>query len=235
MACSLADRRRIFGELCWLHHLLTWRLRKDSSAKHLYVPIKLQGSTSRKTTNERLNTVNTSTPVRWKFFCLFLLNKAVILILLTVLKYCKSNMNLFLLLRTSTNIIVCVIESYANLCGSVLRLLSPSSAKVERWLYGAVPQLPFVLMAWSLIKYRDNYPVFGLWSSVLWNYWTVVGGHRPHPTFTYSTHKLVAVSSFWNFVATHKTTCSSLPVVHINCCLDLEVNCSWMKSVMLWY
>jgi hypothetical protein len=71
-------------------------------------------------------------------------------------------MNLFLLIRTSTDIIVCIIKCYANLCGSVLRLLSPSSAKVERGLYGAVPQLSFVLMAWSLIKYRDNYPVFGL-------------------------------------------------------------------------
>jgi len=71
-------------------------------------------------------------------------------------------MKLFLLIRTPTNIIVCVIKSYANLCGSVLHLLSPSNAKVERKLHGAVPQLSFVLMAWSLIKYRDNYPVFGL-------------------------------------------------------------------------
>jgi len=124
-------------------------------------------------------------------------------------------MNLFLLLRTSANIIVRIIKSYANLRGSVLRLLSPSSAKVERRLYGAVPQLSFVSMAWSLIKYRDNYPVFGLWSSILWNSWIAVGGHRPHPTFTYSTHKLVAISSFWIFLATHKTTSSSLPIVRI--------------------
>ena len=76
-------------------------------------------------------------------------------------------MNLFLLIRTSTNIVVCIIKYYANFCGSVLRLLSPSSAKVERRLHGAVPQLSFVLMAWSPIKYRDNYPVFGLWSYIL--------------------------------------------------------------------
>jgi len=63
-------------------------------------------------------------------------------------KTCRGNTNLSLLIRTSTNIIVCAIKSYANLYGGVLRLLSTSGAKVERRLFGAVPQRLFVLMAW---------------------------------------------------------------------------------------
>jgi len=63
MAFILADRRWSIGGLCLLHHL-TWRWRQDSSGKNLFVRIKLLGPTSRKATNERLTTMNTSTPIR---------------------------------------------------------------------------------------------------------------------------------------------------------------------------
>jgi len=69
MALILAGRCRSIGRLCLLHHL-TWRCRQDSSAKHLFIPIKLHvlGPTSCKATNERLTTVNISTPIRWIIF-----------------------------------------------------------------------------------------------------------------------------------------------------------------------